>query len=148
MPVKAGQLRHRVTIAKYQAGGRDDDGYDLPAQWTEQGKLWAKVTPLSSKDLLSAQAEQSEVTARMMVRYNTDIDTTMRVIWKGRIFAIASQGLDDNDSGCEYTTFNLSGGIEQFKNPDQEIIDVFGPGSTEPLLKALEGLVENLPPIQ
>ena len=54
----------------------------------------------------------------MKVRYRTglDIDTTMRVIWKGRIFAIDSQGLDDSDTGVEFTTFNLNGGIEQFKD--------------------------------
>lgn len=112
MPVLAGQLRHRVTIEKYNAGGRDDDGFALPAAWVEHGKLWAKITPLSSKDLMRAQAEQSEVTARMLVRYNTEIDTTMRVIWKGRTFAIASEGLDDNEDGMTYTTFNLSQGVE------------------------------------
>lgn len=115
MPVRAGQLRHRVTIEKYLKGGRDDDGYNLPSQWIEHGKLWAKVTPLSSKDLMSAQAEQSEVTARMMVRYNTEVDTTMRVIWKGRTYAIDSEGLDDNEDGVTYTTFNLSSGIENHK---------------------------------
>lgn len=114
MPVLAGQLRHRVTIEKYIAGARDDDGFALPSAWVEHGKLWAKVTPLSSKDLMRAQAEQSEVTARMLVRYNTEIDTTMRVIWKGRTFAVASEGLDDNEDGMTYTTFNLSSGIERF----------------------------------
>ena len=115
MSVRAGQLRHRVTIEKYMKGGRDDDGYNLPSQWVFYRKLWAKVTPLSSKDLMSAQAEQSEVTARMMVRYNTEIDTTMRVIWKGRTYAIDSEGLDDNEDGMTYTTFNLSSGIENHK---------------------------------
>lgn len=115
MGIKAGQLRHRVTIEKYSSGESDDDGFELPAQWVEFTKLWAKITPLSSKDLISAQAEQSEVTARMVVRYNTTINTTMRVIWKGRLFAIASQGLDDNEDSYTYTTFNLSGGVEIFK---------------------------------
>jgi len=115
MSVRAGQLRHRVTIEKYVKGRRDDDGYNLPSQWIENGKLWAKVTPLSSKDLMSAQAEQSEVTARMMVRYNTEIDTTMRVIWKGKVYAIDSEGLDDNEDGVTYTTFNLSSGVENHK---------------------------------
>ena len=115
MPVRAGQLRHRVTIEKYNAGGRDDDGFELPSGWVQHSKLWAKVTPLSSKDLISAQGEQSEVTARMMVRYNTDIDTGMRVIWKGRTYAVDSQGLDDNEDGMTYTTFNLRSGVENHR---------------------------------
>ena len=115
MGVRAGQLRHRVTIESYNSGGRDENGFATPATWIEHSKLWAKVTPLSSKDLLSAQAEQSEVTARMMVRYNTEIDTTMRVIWKGRTFAIDSEGLDDNEDGMTYTTFNLRSGVENHR---------------------------------
>lgn len=118
MALQAGELRHRVTVQSYVSGGRDDDGYNLPSQWLDFKKVYAKITPLSTKDLLSAQAADSEITARMKVRYRTglDIDTTMRVIWKGHIFAIDSQGLDDSDTGVEFTTFNLSGGVEQFKD--------------------------------
>lgn len=115
MGVRAGELRHRVTIQRCISGGRDEDGHVLPSEWVQHKKLWAKITPLSSKDLIGAQAAQSEVVARMKIRYRTDIDTTMRVIWKGRMFAIDSQGMDDNDTSYEYTTFNLSGGIETFK---------------------------------
>ena len=115
MGVRAGQLRHRVTIQYYNSGGRDENGFDLPSGWVLLSKLWAKVTPLSSKDLISAQGEQSEVTARMMVRYNTDIDTGMRVIWKGRTYAVDSQGLDDNEDGMTYTTFNLRSGVENHR---------------------------------
>nr|WP_317199798.1 phage head closure protein [uncultured Psychrobacter sp.] len=118
MAVKAGELRHRVTIQEYIKGGRDDDGHELPSDWTLYQTVWAKITPLSTKDLLTAQAAQSEVSARMKVRYQTgqNINTTMRVVWKDRIYAIDSQGLDDADTGLEYTTFNLSGGVEQFKD--------------------------------
>lgn len=114
MSIKAGELRHRVIIQRYNSSAKDKDGFELPSQWVEHAALYAKITPLSSNDLISAQSEQSEVTARMKVRYRTDIDTTMRVIWKGRVFAISSQGLDDNNDGYTYTTFNLSGGVERF----------------------------------
>lgn len=112
MGVRAGELRHRVTIQSYNSGGRDADGFETPATWVEHTKLWAKVTPLSSKDLISAKGELSEVTARLKIRYRTDINTDMRVIWKGRTFAIDSEGLDDNEDSMTYTTFNLSGGVE------------------------------------
>lgn len=148
MAVKAGELRHRVTIQQYVKGGRDEDGFELQTGWVLLTKVYAKISPLSSKDLLSAQAADSEVLARMKVRYGTGlkIDTTMRVIWKGRVFAIDSQGLDDNDSGFEYTTFNLSGGIEQFKDEDSAITSLFGLTDPRPLLGSIETLVnEDLP---
>lgn len=114
----ANELRHRVTIEEYRDGGRDDDGFELPSQWIKYKELWAKVTFLSSRDLLLAKANQSEVVARMKLRYSSaqGIDTTMRVLYKGRVLAIDSQALDDNEDGMTYTTFNLSQGVETFKD--------------------------------
>ena len=115
MGIAAGDLRHRVTIQAYADGGRDADGFPMPSAWTDYTQLWAKVTPLSSRDLIAAQAAQSEVVARMVIRHRTDITTDMRVIYRGKIYAITSPGLDDNESGLVYTTYQLSGGVERFK---------------------------------
>ena len=115
MGIAAGDLRHRVTIQAYADGGRDEDGFPTPSTWTDYVQLWAKVTPLSSRDLIAAQAAQSEVVARMVIRHRTDITTDMRVIYRGKIYAITSPGLDDNESGLVYTTYQLSGGVERFK---------------------------------
>lgn len=115
MDIRAGELCHRITIQHYVAGGRDEDGYPIEGSWQEYKQLWAKVTPLSAKDLISAQADQSEVVARMKIRYREDINTTMQVIWKGRIFSIQSQALDDNETGNIYCTFLLGQGLEKPK---------------------------------
>ncbi len=115
MGQSAGELRHRVVIQKYQQGGRDDDGFEIEGGWIEYAKLWAKVTPLSAKDLIAAQADQSEGTARMKIRYRTDIDTEMQVIWKNRVFSIKSQALDDNEDSYTYCTFLLGQGVERSK---------------------------------
>ncbi|ENW78406.1 hypothetical protein F909_04096 [Acinetobacter sp. ANC 3929] len=115
MGQSAGELRHRVVIQKYQQGGRDDDGFEIEGGWIEYAKLWAKVTPLSAKDLIAAQADQSEGTARMKIRYRTDIDTEMQVIWKDRLFSIKSQALDDNEDSYTYCTFLLGQGVERSK---------------------------------
>ena len=113
MGIAAGELRHRVTIQAYADGGRDEDGFPTPSTWTDYVQLWAKITPLSSRDLIAAQAAQSEVVARMVVRHRTDITTDMRVVHRGRIYHIASEGLDDNENGLIYTTFQLSSGVER-----------------------------------
>ena len=49
----------------------------------------------------------------MVVRHRTDITTDMRVVHRGRIYHIASEGLDDNENGLIYTTFQLSSGVER-----------------------------------
>lgn len=113
MGLSAGDLRTQVTIQQYGGGGRDDDGFEIASTWTDYAKVWAKITPLSSKDLINAQAAQSEVVARMVVRHRTDITTDMRVVHRGRVYHIASAGLDDNQNGLIYTTYQLSSGVER-----------------------------------
>ncbi len=110
---RAGELCHRVQIQK-KTSGRDENNYPIVEGWVLHKVLWAKVTPLSARDLIAAQAAQSETIARLKINYRTDIETTMRVIHKGRIYAITSPALDDPESGNEYCTFTLSGGLEKF----------------------------------
>ncbi|WP_267581483.1 phage head closure protein [Acinetobacter pittii] len=112
--MKAGELRHRVIIQKHQLNGRDENGNFLPGRWVDYKTLWSKVTHVSGKDLIASQANNSQIVARLKIRYRTDIDTTMRVIHKGIVYAIDSPALDDSGKGNEYCTFMLSGGIERF----------------------------------
>lgn len=111
--MRSNELRHRVQIQK-KTSGRDENNYPIPEVWETYKTLWSKLTPLSARDLIAAQAAQSETIARLKINYRTDIDTTMRIIHKDRIYAITSPALDDPDSGNEYCTFTLSGGLEKF----------------------------------
>lgn len=107
MTQNAGELRHRIKVQKLTSG-KDDDGYPTPEQWVDFMPLWAKVTHLSGKDLIAAQASNSKIVARLKIRYREDIDTTMRVIYKGKTYAIDSQALEDTNTGYESVTFLLS----------------------------------------
>ena len=107
MVQRASELHHRITVQKLTSG-RDEDGYPIPEQWVDYMPLWAKVTHLSGKDLIAAQASNSKVVARVKIRYREDINTTMRVIYKGKTYAIDSQALEDTNTGYESVTFLLS----------------------------------------
>ena len=107
MTQRAGELCHRIKVQKLTSG-RDEDGYPIPEQWVDFMPLWAKVTHLSGKDLIAAQASNSKVVARVKIRYREDINTTMRVIYKGKTYAIDSQALEDTNTGYESVTFLLS----------------------------------------
>ncbi|MCG2574223.1 phage head closure protein [Acinetobacter sp. ME22] len=110
----ANELRHRVKIQKRDAS-RDGDGFESVASWIDYKTIWAKISPLSAKDLLTAQAAQAQTIARMKVRYGSEIDTDMRVLWKDQIYAIDGPALDDAETGNIYSTFMLSSGVEKFK---------------------------------
>ncbi|WP_168378347.1 phage head closure protein [Acinetobacter cumulans] len=107
MAQRAGELCHRIMVQKLTSG-KDEDGYPIPEQWVDYMPLWTKVTHLSGKDLIAAQASNSKVVARVKIRYREDIDTTMRVIYKGKTYAIDSQALEDTNTGYESVTFLLS----------------------------------------
>ena len=108
--MRAGKLRHKVTI---QAPGLTQDPVtgEMVAGWSDFASVWASVEPLSARDYIAAQANQSEITARIVIRYREGILPTMRILHRGKVYAI--QGvLPDAKSGLEYLTIPVSEGVK------------------------------------
>lgn len=106
-----GQLRHRVEIQRMQSIV-DPDGEVIGEDWVTVASVWGKVDPLSAKELLAAQAIQSEVSARVTVRYRTDIDHSCRLLHRGQVYNIAGI-VPDNVSGLEWLTIPVVTGLNQ-----------------------------------
>ena len=111
--MQSGKLPHRITI-EYETEGDQDQvtGY-VPVIWTEFAKLWGKLEGLSTKDQLQAQAVNSSMTARLKIRYSSKsalINSTMRVLFRGKYWKIDGDPVADNESGLEWLTINLSEG--------------------------------------
>lgn len=103
---KASRLRQRITVLK-QTSGRSPSGAVLPPTWTLYLTLWASMEPLSVKDVLTAQAAGSQTIARCIIRYRTDIDSTMQIEHNGRRYEINGDPLPDALSGREHLTLML-----------------------------------------
>lgn len=111
--MQSGKLPHRITI-EYETEGEQDQvtGY-VPVIWTEFTKVWGKLEALSTKDQLQAQAINSSMTARCKIRYSikaSQIDSTMRVLFRGKYWKIDGDPIPDNESGLEWLTLSLSEG--------------------------------------
>lgn len=104
--MRAGKLRNRITVYK-QTSGRSPTGAMMPTVWSPWIVLWSSFESLSVKDVLTAQAAGSEVEARCMLRYRTDIDSTMQVEHRGKRYNIDGEPMADNRSGLEYMTLML-----------------------------------------
>lgn len=87
--MKAGDLDQRVTIERL-SGGVDELGQPLPDEWTAIGSCWASVRPLMGREYIAAQAAQSEVTARVVIRYRPGITPADRVNHEGRLYNITA----------------------------------------------------------
>lgn len=86
--MKAGQLDQRVTVERNTT---TTDGWGgVTTTWAPLFTCWAAVEPLTGREFLSAQAAQSEVTARIRMRYRPGVTAQDRVIHEGTTYGIES----------------------------------------------------------
>jgi SPP1 family predicted phage head-tail adaptor len=82
--MKSGRIRHRVTIQRFVQS--EDDGIGgTVGNWKDIATIWAKVTPLSSKDVLISQQLKNNATHEVEIRYRIDINAKMRLLYRGRV---------------------------------------------------------------
>lgn len=106
--IRAGTLRHRVTLQK-RVYTRDPDTGEKLLGWEDVAKVYASISDSSAKELMVAQAAQSEVTGRIVIRYRSGVDASMRILYRNQVFNI--QGVQhDLVSGIEYLTLPYSRG--------------------------------------
>lgn len=111
--MQSGKLPHRITIEHQTEGEQDQVTGYVPIIWAEFAKVWGKLEPLSTKDQLQAQAINSTMTARCKIRYSSkaiQVNSTMRVMFRGKYWKIDGDPIPDNESGLEWLTLNLAEG--------------------------------------
>jgi SPP1 family predicted phage head-tail adaptor len=116
MNLPAGKLRHRVTIQEYAAlldsNGdviQDETTGVISRAWTDVASVWAAIEPLSAREFIQSGATQSQVQARITIRYRSGLNSTMRFVHGSTIYN--PEGfLADRESGKEYMTIPVSTG--------------------------------------
>lgn len=85
--VRAGLLRHRVTIQEEQV---TEDDWGQPVQtWVDHVSVWADVRDLRGREFIEARAAPGgEITTQIRIRYRDDVTRLMRVQHDGRILEI------------------------------------------------------------
>lgn len=107
--MQAGKLRHRIKFQQ-QTLTQDPVTGEMVTAWVEFATVWASVEPLSAREFIAAQAGQSEITARVVIRYLPGVLPTMRILHRGKAYAIHG-ALPDAKSGLEYLTLPVSEGV-------------------------------------
>lgn len=105
----AGKLRHKVKIQQPVYTQDQTTGEMLPV-WAVVARTRADFVPLSGREFMAANEEQSKVTGRMTIRFREGIDASMRVILKGKAYNIEAV-LPDKESGNEYLSLMVSEGV-------------------------------------
>lgn len=103
----AGQLRERITIQ--QAVETPDGGGGSSVVWTDLATLWAEVRPLSGRERLQAQQIEASVDYRVTIRYRSDVDAGMRVVWGALTMNI--RAVYNEDRKRKYLTLDAESGV-------------------------------------
>jgi len=104
----AGDFRHKVTIQDQQRVRKDGE-YSL--QWVDHlTNISASVVPLSGKDFIAAQATQSQMTTRIVIRWRPGITSRMRVLHGTEVYSIVGPPLPD-DTGRRWLTLMCATGV-------------------------------------
>ncbi len=110
--MNVGALRHRVTPQEFVVE-QDSDGAVIET-WVNpfNHDVWADIQPLSGKELLASQSFQSEVTARIIVRYKAEYNAKMRILHKNKIYNIKAV-IPDADTGNRHLTLLCGEGLNE-----------------------------------
>jgi SPP1 family predicted phage head-tail adaptor len=105
----AGRLRHRVTF-QARANIQDPVTGETVIVWSDEWtNIAAAIEPLSARELIAAQAQHSEVSARITIRPLSGLTAQHRVVHNGHIYNIEGV-IPDPDSGLEWLTLPVSKG--------------------------------------
>lgn len=91
--MEPGRLRHRVRI---EVKSDDRDSYGQPVGWKSVGTVSADIRSVTGRDFISGNAERSNVTTKIFMRYRGDVRaTTTRLIevtkrGEGRVFTVTA----------------------------------------------------------
>jgi SPP1 family predicted phage head-tail adaptor len=112
MSLDPGELRHRITIQR-PVMQQDPVTGELTTNWVAVAtNIAAAIKPSSVREFVAAQAMQSQVTARIVIRYRPGLTAQMRILHGAKIYN--PQGwLADPDSGLEFLTAPCSEGVNQ-----------------------------------
>lgn len=91
--MQPGALRKRIVLQS-RATTQDATGQEATS-WSDVATLWSQIEALSGREVMAAQAVQSEVTHRITVRYRSEFANPvavarLRAVYNGRIFNISS----------------------------------------------------------
>jgi len=96
--LKAGKLRHKLTIQNYTITNTYGT---VTKTWATYATTWGSIEPLKGKEFFESAKENAELTHRIRIRYTAGITTKMRVIWNSKVFEIMAV-IDKDEKDTEY----------------------------------------------
>ena len=122
--IEAGKLRQSVVLQK-RIEVRDRQG-GVTESWLTLGHRWASITPLSGRELLNAEQLETDITHRVVMRWEEKITNKHRLFMDGRIFNFQSV-LNRNEHGAYLDILAREGNPEDPGKAGESSQAEFGP---------------------
>lgn len=84
--MKAGDLRHRVTIEEKSVVRDGYGGEEIT--WSTVATVWAAVEPLRGREFLEGHSLEAAVDTRIRIRYRSGLLPSMRVTWGSHAYDV------------------------------------------------------------
>jgi SPP1 family predicted phage head-tail adaptor len=98
--MKAGKLRHKITIQKTTQTADSIGG--IIDSWSTFATVWAHIEPLKGKETLQGEQISTDLFLRITIRYLSGLTAKMRISWNSRTFDIKSiSNLDERNREME-----------------------------------------------
>lgn len=109
-------LRHRIRLQR-QCEEQDETTGAVEVVWRDFATLWAAIEPVSVREFVASQSEQSQVNTRIVIRYYDGVEPKMRAFHEAKSTYYNIEGvMSDVDSGLEYLTLACSAGVRYLPN--------------------------------
>ncbi|MFA6063875.1 MAG: phage head closure protein [Gallionella sp.] len=114
MSLQSGYLRHRVALQRPTYSQNTSTG-EQTLTWVDVATVWAAIEPLSAREFMAAQSEQSQIDTRITIRQRSDVIASWRAVHMvngsaGKIYNVHGV-LADKESGLEYASLPCSTGV-------------------------------------
>jgi len=80
---------NKIIVIESSAMGTDAYGGETLV-WSEFTTVWAAVYPIKGRELIAAQAAQSQLTTTFEIRYWKGVVADMRILYDGNYYEIES----------------------------------------------------------
>ena len=98
MAIRAGSLRHKVTVQQKESAGVSPSGGNVVTWATLYEDVCCSISPLNGKELELARQHVSRATHKVIMRFHPGINSTMRLLFLDRVFNIGFvQNLDERN---------------------------------------------------
>ena len=96
-PCPTGELRHYVHILAKQDTGQDAHGQPI-SQWVTISDAFARIEPLTGRDVEYARQLYHLASVRITMRYNAVVNNSSRIKHGARVYSVGNcQNLDERD---------------------------------------------------